>query len=574
MDSILDAALRNAALAVPLAALVLILGFVLRRPALLHVLWIAVLLRLVMPPVWNVNVPRPAEPAVTEDVAAPIRGESPDPAELVQADTQVAPEENAPSIWWQLVPEAKNDAAPTAEPGAELPAPVNEPPAAEQASQAIELPSWHAVVGWIWLAGSALLAALTVVRLGQFMLALRAAAPAVRAIQVEVDSITARLGLRRVPRVLLMDARVSPMLWGFFGRPRLILPAALWANLTPSQRSTLLAHELAHYSRGDHWVRWLELAATVLFWWHPVVWLARKRLREAEEQCCDAWVIWALPESRRDYATAIVDTVGFLSTGRPGLPALASGVGEIRHLRRRLTMIMRDNPSRRLPRLALAALFGGGLALGGLAPTWGQDRREPPPAERRDDERRGERGDRRDEPTPEERRRGERVRAEGDRAREEARAELERARADFERARQRLEELERRLNQRDPERRREAPTPREENRGEPGRPALPGVPATPAPPALPRGPQGFAPANMERRLDALERRLEEVTRLLEEMRRGGGGGRGPGPGGRGAGAGRGSGSGDSRPGSSDRDGPDVPTPPTPPTPPTEPRRSR
>src|SRR5262245_2447635 len=546
MDSLLDAALRNAALAVPLAALVLILGIVFRRPALLHVLWIVVLLRLLMPPIWNVSVPRPIapEPVVAETSTLTIDIE--DAAPPQPAKGQAAAEEHAPSIWWQVVLDSTAGAAPVAEPAADSASPVDEAAGVKPSATAITLPPWRTLVGMVWLAGSGLLALLAALRLGQFMVALRASVRDPQPIQAEADAIAQRLGLRASPRVAVIDACVSPMLWGFFTRPRLVLPATLWSKLTPSQRSTLLAHELAHYGRGDHWVRWLELAATILFWWHPVVWLARWRLREAEEQCWDGWVIWALPDSRRDYATAIVDTVGFLSTGRPGLPALASGVGEVRHLRRRLTMIMRGNTSRRLPRLALAALFGGGLALGMVAPTWGDDdRRDPPPAERREENRRD---SRREERPRDDGPRDER-RADADRAREQARAELERARADFERARQRLEELERRLNQRDPNQPRIAP-PAAAGRGDGGRPSVPGTPQfprTPTPPGAPEALPGARRAGggpIEQRMDALERRLEEVTRLLEEMRReqrgrGAGERGGPGGGGGGGGPGRG-----------------------------------
>src|SRR5438552_7735650 len=71
MNTLVDIGLRNAALAVPLAAVVLLLSLVLRRPALLHLLWVLVLLRLVMPPLWNVAVPRPvaAAPAIVADTA-------------------------------------------------------------------------------------------------------------------------------------------------------------------------------------------------------------------------------------------------------------------------------------------------------------------------------------------------------------------------------------------------------------------------------------------------------------------------------------------------------------------------
>ena len=58
--------------------------------------------------------------------------------------------------------------------------------------------------------------------------------------------------------------------------------ASSWAALDAARCDTLLAHELAHYARGDHWVRWLELIVAVLFWWHPAAWVARVKLREAE----------------------------------------------------------------------------------------------------------------------------------------------------------------------------------------------------------------------------------------------------------------------------------------------------
>ena len=58
----------------------------------------------------------------------------------------------------------------------------------------------------------------------------------------------------------------------------------------------------------------------------PVVLLTA---RDAEEDCCDAWVVWALPASARAYALALVETVDFLADARPALPALASGFGHV-----------------------------------------------------------------------------------------------------------------------------------------------------------------------------------------------------------------------------------------------------
>src|SRR5262249_55165372 len=167
-------------------------------------------------------------------------------------------------------------------------------------------------------------------------------------------------------------------LWAFCGSPRLLLPAALWERLGDEQRETLLAHELAHLRRGDHRVRWLELLVLTLYWWHPVVWWALRELREAEEQCCDAWVVGAVPGSGPAYAAALVETIAFLSQPRPPLPVGASAAGRVRLLKRRLTMIVRGNTPRALTWAGSAAVLGLGLLLLPLVPIWAQPRPEEP----------------------------------------------------------------------------------------------------------------------------------------------------------------------------------------------------
>jgi hypothetical protein len=109
-------------------------------------------------------------------------------------------------------------------------------------------------------------------------------------------------------------------------------------------------------------VRRLELLVGGLFWWHPVVWWARHALRETEELACDAWVVWALPKAAVAYATALVETVAFLSQARSAPLLAASGIGHVRTLKRRLTMIVRGTP----PRALSAAGFLIVLALGAL----------------------------------------------------------------------------------------------------------------------------------------------------------------------------------------------------------------
>jgi hypothetical protein len=179
----------------------------------------------------------------------------------------------------------------------------------------------------------------------------------------------------------MVPGAVVPMVWALGRRPCLLFPVGLLDLLDGAARAALLAHELAHVRRRDHWVRLLELAATGLFWWNPVLWWARRELHEAEEQCCDAWAVWATGGDGRPYALALLQAVAFVSHVRLPLPAGASGsIGNVSHLKRRLAMVMQGNTSRSLSWAALAAVFGLALLLLPLFPAIGQDRPAATPA--------------------------------------------------------------------------------------------------------------------------------------------------------------------------------------------------
>ena len=125
-----------------------------------------------------------------------------------------------------------------------------------------------------------------------------------------------------------------------------------------------MTHELAHFTRGDHWVRLLELIATGVFWWHPVVWWARQQIEASEEECCDAWVVGQFPNTPKLYAEALLDTIDYLCERRPALPPVACGLGQAHFLRRRLTKIMRGAaPKAMSPRVRCTLTLTAALLL-------------------------------------------------------------------------------------------------------------------------------------------------------------------------------------------------------------------
>ena len=251
--------------------------------------------------------------------------------------------------------------------------------------QAEPTPStWAILLGWLgshgkealvwgWLLGTASVLGWTLVRTLRFQSSLvRASEPAPPEVQRLAREIARGLGLGTVPTVYATRAHLSPLVWWVGGKVRVLLPSELLADMDGSELRCILAHELAHIRRRDHVVRWLEWLACTAFWWNPVAWWARRRLRASEELCCDALAIVAVSAEPRTYARALLRVIDFMSkTPTPGPLTFASTIdrcGRASRLERRFRVIMKHRtptPTPRWLRVALrcgaACLLAGGL---------------------------------------------------------------------------------------------------------------------------------------------------------------------------------------------------------------------
>jgi beta-lactamase regulating signal transducer with metallopeptidase domain len=342
MSDLQQLLLGNMVLAVGLAVLALVAGWM-GRPALAHALWVLVLLKLLTPQVWRVPVPAPIRTTVAADV-------------MRRPDIKAGDAAMSPAL-------ATVGRIPS-------PAVVDSSPASSPPSALRRLSPEQALLG-LWVSGSAIWIACVLVRLGRFHRLLRLAVAVEADVQREVAQLAGRLGLSKAPRGYWLQGTLGPMVWPWLGGARLLLPRRLWESLGAEQRRTLLIHELAHLRRRDHWVRAVELLAMAVYWWNPLVWWARRELERHEEQCCDAWVVWAMPQAQRPYAEALVDTLDFLAGVGMGLPPAASGIGQLRNLEKRIVMIVGQGPPKSLS-WAGWLLVAGLVAVLPLTPVWGQ----------------------------------------------------------------------------------------------------------------------------------------------------------------------------------------------------------
>src|SRR5271157_6008186 len=395
MESLVNALLSNALVATGLALAPLVVSRFGRSPALVHSLWLVVLLKLVTPPLVQVplaisSTAPQVRPPGTADVssrltlaARPDRREV--PARLVQDDSEPTEWDGTAQSMDPTVPAGGTELGETggglrfAAAACETERPHEQDSHAENNPSLItlrNLPRWEVLALALILAGGLVCWSLAAVRIIGLKCLLRDIQPAPADLQERVSAVARQLQLRRVPTTWLVPGRIPPMLWTLGGRARLLVPSELWPDLSKSQQTALIAHELAHLKRKDHWIRWLDLAVAGLYWWHPVVWWARRGLREAEEQCCDAWAVWATPRGSRSYAAALLAALEFISgaptVGVPAAAAVISGRGHVSFLKRRMRMIVQARTPKALSWAGRLGVLGLAALILPLAPTWAQ----------------------------------------------------------------------------------------------------------------------------------------------------------------------------------------------------------
>ncbi len=123
--------------------------------------------------------------------------------------------------------------------------------------------------------------------------------------------------------VLLFSSSVvsTPLTWGSRA-PVILLPedALDWPE---EHRRIVLRHELAHIGRGDSSTQLVAGFACALYWFHPLVWVAERRLRAECERACDDSVV-SLGTPAAEYAAHLLEVArSARAFGAPGFLSVA-----------------------------------------------------------------------------------------------------------------------------------------------------------------------------------------------------------------------------------------------------------
>ncbi len=181
------------------------------------------------------------------------------------------------------------------------------------------------------------------------------------ALAQEFQELFAGFKFRKSPRVWLTKDITQPFVWGLL-RGSVYIPAD-FVDLDDVQRHrTVLAHELSHTARFDAGVNVLQVVAQAIYWFHPFVWWVNRKIRQEREKCCDEMAVVQLSAPPEHYTCAIVDALVAERRSAHPIPSLAI-VGSVKDIEERIkTMLKPGKKFYKRPSL-IAATFVLLLAL-------------------------------------------------------------------------------------------------------------------------------------------------------------------------------------------------------------------
>lgn len=176
--------------------------------------------------------------------------------------------------------------------------------------------SWSICVLCLWGSGATLIILSSLRKYYQVVRSIKTMLPANYQLRQMVKGIREQLGMRQHVQVLLSPDNFGPACVGVF-KPKLILPSAVAAGWSDRLLRPVIAHELIHARRCDVAWGYLQFAAQVIWWFHPLVWWIGRQAQIICERCCDEEVCSSLKCSAADYGESLVRVLELNTVFRP-----------------------------------------------------------------------------------------------------------------------------------------------------------------------------------------------------------------------------------------------------------------
>jgi beta-lactamase regulating signal transducer with metallopeptidase domain len=187
--------------------------------------------------------------------------------------------------------------------------------------------------------------------------------------QALLEELKLQFGIRWAVALGVSQESEVPLAVGW-RRPKILLPVdcRCW---TAGKRRVVLAHELSHVARHDVFWQVVARLACAVYWFHPLAWLAERRMRVERELACDDAVLRSGSQPDQ-YAAVLLDVAAAISR-RPPAGAAVIAMACRHPIQRRIRAILQPGLNRlpvgpRTGRLLLAAVLLLVVLAAGLHP--------------------------------------------------------------------------------------------------------------------------------------------------------------------------------------------------------------
>jgi beta-lactamase regulating signal transducer with metallopeptidase domain len=219
---------------------------------------------------------------------------------------------------------------------------------------------WRLAAFCLWLVGVFTLGGLAWRQHQKLQALLRRSAVVENAeVVAQINQWRVRLNIDRAVTVRSGDVPMSPFTYGLC-RPVIHVPAALLYSLTPTERDAIFGHELAHVRGLD--MLWLiaERLVQILFFFHPVAWLATSQLALARERTCDLRAVRSGALLPSHYWSSVLTALRASQEDTPAFGLAPSLGASAQPLKERILAMQQAQP---MTRFKWAALVGGTAVL-------------------------------------------------------------------------------------------------------------------------------------------------------------------------------------------------------------------
>ncbi|MFK7778116.1 MAG: M56 family metallopeptidase, partial [Gimesia sp.] len=133
----------------------------------------------------------------------------------------------------------------------------------------------------------------------------------------------------------------APLTLGFW-RSVIVMPEGLAESLNESELACVLAHEVAHVSRHDTVIAFLQQLAGIGFWWNPLLRIINRQICQLRERICDDHVVARLGDGH-PLAEAIVKVAEWSVTSPVRFPLTTTFLEDGDDIEQRITRLIKSD---------------------------------------------------------------------------------------------------------------------------------------------------------------------------------------------------------------------------------------